>query len=382
MTDDDLRAFDDPRGFDGSPGPDPRVVEDEVRATFARHEWLTPDPGPLREAIGAAATSRRRRRRGAAAVGAALAIMGVLSIPLLAREPAAVAPAPDVAAPPFQTSATGPNEPLNFLFLGVDGGDGRENGSRADTVLMVHVPADRSRIYLVSIPRDLGVEVPGHGFGKLSASFYLGSDRPGARANLAAGAALTERTVSALTGVRFDATGTLTFSALRKVTDAVGGVRMCLPEAVRSQHTKRVFPAGCQRLDGAAAQDLLRQRYGLSYGAHDRDRNGQRFTEALLRQVTAPSTTLNPFRVTEIVRALGGNLVLDLDGMTPAELFSSLRTVAGADAVGIGWTYHSVPGPGGEFESLDPAESRSLFDALRRDDLAEWAAKHPHRVTR
>lgn len=249
-------------------------------------------------------------------------------------------------------------------------------------MLIVHVPADRSRSYLVSLPRDLGVEVPGHGFGKLSSAFYLGSHRPGARPDLAAGAALTERTVADLSKVRFDATATLTYAGLRELTDAVGGVRVCLPEPVRSHHTARNFPAGCQELDGAGAQDLLRQRYKLKNGAHDRDRNGQRFAEALMHRVTDPATAMNPIRVTELVRAVGDNLVLDLDGMTPAELFSALRTVAAADAVGIGWTYHSARGPGGEYESLDQAEGRSLFDALRRDALDDWAGEHPTRVTR
>ncbi|MGI5146678.1 LCP family protein [Plantactinospora sp. CA-294935] len=382
MSDDDILVFDDSPGPDESgAGPDPRLVEQELRAAFVRYESLTPEAGPLRAAIDRRVVRRRRRRRAAQVAGVALAMLGVLAVPTFGRT-VGVPPVPEVAAPPLAARPTGPVEPLNFLVLGVDGGDGRSNGHRADTVLLVHVPADRSRLYLVSVPRDLGVEVPGHGFGKLSAAFYLGSHRPGSRPDLAAGAALTERTVSALTGIRFDATATLTYAGLRQLTDAVGGVRVCLPEQVRSHHTARVFPAGCQQLDGAAAQDLLRQRYRLDQGAHDRDRNGQRFAEALLHEVTDPADGLDPVRVAEIVRALGRNLTLDLDGMTPQELFGALRTVAAADAVGIGWTYHPDRGPVGEVESLDPAQSRSLFDAFRRDALAEWVGKHPERVTR
>ncbi|GAB3965844.1 LCP family protein [Plantactinospora veratri] len=382
MSDDDIRVFDDSAGSDESgAGPDQRPVEDELRAAFARYESLTPEAGPLRAAIDRRASRRRGRRRAARVIGAALAILGVLAVPTFGRT-VGMPPVSEVAAPPLAARATGPAEPLDFLVLGVDGGDGRSNGHRADTVLLVHVPADRSRLYLVSVPRDLGVEVPGHGFGKLSAAFYLGSHRPGGRPDLAAGAALTERTVTALTGIRFDATATLTYAGLRQLTDAVGGVRACLPQQVRSHHTTRVFPAGCQRLDGAAAQDLLRQRYGLEQGAHDRDRNGQRFAEALLHEVTDPANGLNPVRVAEIVRALGRHLTLDLDGTTPQELFGALRTVAAADAVGIGWTYHPDRGPVGQVESLDPTQSRSLFDAFARDTLAEWVGRHPERVTR
>ncbi|GIG88905.1 LCP family protein [Plantactinospora endophytica] len=382
MSDDDIKVSGDQRGATGPGGPDPALIEDELRAAFVRHESLTPDPVPLRAAIDRRAVRRRRLRRTATVAGAALALTGVLALPMLGRTVGPPPSVPEVAAPPPALDQTGPAEPLNFLVLGVDGGGGQSNGHRADTVLVVHVPADRSRLYLVSLPRDLGVEVPGHGFGKLSAAFYLGSHRPGHRPDLAAGAALTERTVTALTGVRFDATATLTYTGLREVTDAVGGVKVCLPQQVRSYHTTRVFPAGCQKLDGAGAQDLLRQRYALAQGAHERDRNGQRFAEALLHEITDPASAVNPVRVAEIVRALGRNLVLDLDGMTPAELFTTLRAVAAADAVGIGWTLHPDSGRRSGMESLDPMLSRSLFDAFRRDALADWVVRHPDRVTR
>ncbi|MEQ4300745.1 LCP family protein [Plantactinospora sp. B6F1] len=379
---DDIRVFDDSSGSDESgTGPDARLVEEELRAAFARYEPLAPDAGPLRAAIDRRVVRRRQRRRVAQVAGVALAMLGVLAVPTFGRT-VGVPPVPELAAPPpLAARSAGPAAPLDFLVLGVDGGDGRSNGHRADTVLLVHVPADRSRLYLVSLPRDLGVEVPGHGFGKLASAFYLGSHRPGSRPDLAGGTMLTERTVTALTGIRFDATATLTYAGLRQLTDALGGVRVCLPRQVRSHHTARVFPAGCHRLDGAAAQDLLRQRYHLDQGAHDRDRNGQRFVEALLHEVTDPANGFNPVRVAEIVGALGRNLVLSLHGTTPLELFGTLRTVAAADAVGIGWTYHPDRGPGGGIESLDPAQSRSLFEAFGRDTLAEWVDRHPERVT-
>lgn len=360
---------------------DMRPVEDELRAAFARYEGLTPEVGPVRQAIAVTVTRRRRRRRAVRATGAAFALVAVLAVPFLGRA-GDLPGVPEVAAPPFVLAPTGPAEPLDFLFLGLDGGDGRSNGHRADTVLVVHVPADRSRLYLISIPRDLGVEIPGHGFAKLGSAFYLGSHRPGTRPDLAAGADLTERTVSELTGVRFEATATLTYRGLRQVTDAVGGVRVCLPADVASQHTDRTFRAGCQQLDGAAALDLLRQRFTMREGAHDRDRNGQRFAEALLHKVTDPATALNPVRAAQIVDAVGGDLVLDLGGVTVPELFGALRGVAAADAVGIGWTIRPRQSADGLVETIDAVESRSLFDALRRDTVAEWAAAHPQRITR
>ncbi|MGI5212434.1 LCP family protein [Plantactinospora sp. CA-290183] len=368
-----MRSDDDHRPTEGA-----GVVEDQLRAAFARHETLTPAAGPLRDAIDRVTVRRRRRRRSVRMTGAALALVAVVSAPVLGQ--AVGAPlVPEAIAPLVPLAPARPAGPLDFLLLGLDGGDGRDNGHRADSVLMVHVPADRSRLYLISLPRDLGVEVPDRGFAKLNEAFYHGSHRPGERPDLVAGTELTERTVTALTGVRFEATATMTYAGLREVTDALGGVRVCLPETVHSVHSGHAFRAGCQQLDGAAALDLLRQRYRLSAGAHDRDRNGQRFAEALLHQVADPAVATNPVRLAAITRAAGPGLHLDLAGRSLADLFTTLRPVAARDAVGIGWSYR--PEDGGRYESLDPAESRGLFDALRRDDVAGWVAAHPQRVT-
>lgn len=376
MRDDDPRRGEPDR----QPVGDLRAAEEALREAFARWERVVPATEPLRAAIDATVARRRRTRRLARITGAALALLVVAAVPALVRTVGTAPPSVPAPVPPLASGQAA--QPLDFLLLGVDGGDGGRSGHRADSVLMVHVPADRSRLYLVSLPRDLGVEMPGRGFGKLSESFYHGSHRPGGRPDLAAGAALTEATVTALTGVRFDGTASMTYAGLRRLTDAVGGVRLCLPGPVRSIHTGRRFPAGCQRLDGAAAVDLLRQRYSLADGAHDRDRNGQRFVAALLREGSDPAIATNPLRLSEIIRAVGAGLALDLDGADPVELVGGLREAAAADAVGIGWSHRPERVRGTVFEVLDPAESGSLFEAIRRDDLAGWVERHPHRVTR
>jgi LCP family protein required for cell wall assembly len=358
------------------------MIEDELRASFARHEPLAPDAGPLRAAIDNLAVRRRRRRFVVRAAGTALAVLATVSLPVLARTIAA-GPAPaqvggvTVTAPPTIAVSGGA---LNFLLLGVDGEVDHDAGSRADSVLILHVPRDRSRIYLVALPRDLGVEIPDRGFGKLNAAFFYGSRRAGGRPDLAGGAALTERTVAGLTGVSFDGTATLTFSGLRRVTDAVGGVRLCLDRPVQSIHTGRKFGAGCAQFDGAAALDLLRQRYGQPEGAHDRDRNAQRFAKALLAKASARTGT-DPAKLVTMARALGDGLALDTKGLSLPDLLRAVRDVGAAEPVGIGWKIHSQQVNGETYERLDPAVSRGLFDAVRRDALAGWVAANPASVT-
>jgi hypothetical protein len=151
------------------------MIEDELRATFARHEGEAPDPLTMRGRIDVLARRRRRARSAlrlaAASVAVALAITGV---PLVRDRLAGSNPLPP-ADPSLTVSPQGPATPLNLLLLGSDPYSEAEPGkTRSDTVTLVHLPADRQRVYLISLPRDLGVTIPGHGLGRLNHAFWLG----------------------------------------------------------------------------------------------------------------------------------------------------------------------------------------------------------------
>ncbi|MFD0787958.1 LCP family protein, partial [Micromonospora azadirachtae] len=196
-----------------------------------------------------------------------------------------------------------------MLVLGLDVRWAPEVPPLADSVQLVHIPADRSRPYLISIPRDLEVDIPGFDRNKLNAAFAYGAgfDHHPDRTQ---GYDLTRRVVADLTGVRVDAGVVVTLPALRKVTDVLGGVEVCLPQQVRSVHTRRVFPAGCQHLDGPASMDLLRQRRGLPDGAQDRDRNAQRFLAGLVRQAGEKGVLTDPVQISRLLAAVGPDLTV------------------------------------------------------------------------
>ncbi|MEV0154210.1 LCP family protein [Micromonospora sp. NPDC050686] len=340
------------------------MTEDQLRAAFARHEPLTPPVGPVRAAIDRLVVRRRRRRRTAAAAGAVLALLGAVGLA-----------APQLRPVPTGGTAAGPAAPaaaLNVLLLGVDVADGAR-APRADSVLIVHVPADRSRLYLISVPRDLPVAYPGGRIGKLNATFVAGGT------DLRAGYAATHRAVTDLTGVRMDAGAVLSYPVLRTLTDALDGVPVCLPQRVRSVHTGRVFPAGCQRLDGRASVDLLRQRYGMTWGGFDRDRNAQRYAAGLLHRVDERGVLTDPALLAALLRELNrGGLVTQTGSATVPELLALASAAASADPVAV-----SVPAVFSADSSgvaLDPA-ARSFFPALRDDRLADWTARNPKWVT-
>ncbi|MEW1586985.1 LCP family protein [Micromonospora vinacea] len=349
------------------------MIEDDLRAAFARHEPLTPSTGPLRVAIDRLAAVRRRRRQRFQAAGVTLAVLAALGVGVPQLRPDRPAEGPSLSGQPAGAQPGA----LNVLLLGVDGVGEEPPYRLADSVLLVHIPADRSRPYLISLPRDLEVSIPGRGTDKLNSAFFTGAGEP--RPALDAGYDLTRRVVADLTGVRVDAGAVLTFAGLRRITEAVDGVEVCLPTEVRSWHTRRTFPAGCQRLDGAASVDLLRQRRYLPDGAFDRDRNAQRYVAGLVRRVVAQDVLTNPVRLTALLSAAGTGLTVDDDGLPLTRLVGVLPELKTVEPVGL-----SLPvGPPVDSSSrlpLDRRQGPAFLAALREDRLAQWVAQHPEQV--
>ncbi|SCL59304.1 transcriptional attenuator, LytR family [Micromonospora citrea] len=347
------------------------MIEDDLRAAFARHEPLTPAAGPVRAAIDRLAAVRRRRRQRLRAAGVALALLAVLGVGVPRLAPDRVAP--DAALLPG-TAAPAPTGALNVLLLGLDGSKA-EDGRRADSVLLVHVPADRSQVYLVSLPRDVEVPIPGHGTDKLNVAFPLGA---GGTSDPSRGYDLTRRVVGDLTGVRVDAGAVLTYPALKRLTDEVDGVEVCLPREVRSFHTRRVFPAGCQRLDGTASMDLLRQRLELPGGGFDRDRHARLFAAGLVRRAVEQGALTNPARLHAL---LGAARLTTVDGASLVGLVGVLPQLKSVEPVGLSLPVTPLDRSDWRLRP-DPERAPALFAALREDRLAQWAAQNPGRVER
>ncbi|GAB3950168.1 hypothetical protein GCM10027614_50180 [Micromonospora vulcania] len=213
-----------------------------------------------------------------------------------------------------RTDRTDLDGALNYLLVGSDRRPGDTGpDQRSDTILIVHVPEGRREAYLVSIPRDLLVAIPpANGFGggqdKINAAYEHGGGGE-------AGARLLSATLNRLTGIRFDGAALIDFSGFRKVIDLLGGVQMCVDTEVRSIHTNRVFPTGCQQMDGAQALDYVRQRYNLPGGDYDRQHHQQQLLRAMLDRAGQSDLRSNPVKLDRVLRAVGGSLTVDTNGV-------------------------------------------------------------------
>ncbi len=270
--------------------------------------------------------------------------------------------------------------PLNYLLVGTDrwrSGDAADR--RSDTILIVHVPAGGREAFLVSIPRDLLVAIPaapGYGGGqdKINAAYeYGGGGLPGTR--------LLSATLARLTGIRFDGAALIDFSGFREVIDLLGGVRMCVDTEVRSIHTGRVFTPGCQQMDGGTALDFVRQRYDLPGGDYDRQTHQQQLLRAVLERTSETSLRTNPVKLDQLIRAVGGSLTVDTNGVPLEDLVMALRNLP-ADAL-RGVQVPSSPQTIGQvsYVVLDNGGA-GLFEAVRGRRVPEWARANPRWVTR
>ncbi|PZG01345.1 LCP family protein [Micromonospora deserti] len=269
---------------------------------------------------------------------------------------------------------------LNYLLVGTDRWQsGSAVGKRSDTILIVHVPAGGREAYLVSVPRDLLVAIPaGNGFGggpdKINAAYEHGGGG-------LAGTRLLSATLARLTGIRFDGAALIDFSGFRKVIDLLGGVRMCVDTEVRSIHTGRVFHPGCQQMDGGQALDYVRQRYDLPGGDYDRQTHQQQLLRAMLERAGETRLRTNPVKLDQVIRAVGGSLTVDTNGVPLEDLLLALHDLP-ADALrGVQVPSHPQTIDQVSYVVLDNG-GNGLFEAVRGTRVPEWARANPRWVTR
>lgn len=276
-----------------------------------------------------------------------------------------------------QGGLLGVKGPLNYLLLGSDARPGDAgSGERSDTIILAHVPASLDKVYLISIPRDLMVDIPPdpatHFAGsteKINAAFDYGGGGVG-------GFQLVSRTLTNLTGVKFDGAAIVDFNGFQRVISLLGGVDLCIDEQVTSIHTGAVYLPGCRHLRPWQALDYARQREGLPGGDYDRQRHQQQLLKAMLVEAEKQGLTSNPVKLDQLLRAAGSSLTVDTNGVSLAALVYSLHGIGAGDLNGIRLPSYPSNLDGVSYVLPDNAAS-GLYRAIATDSLDTWIAAHP-----
>jgi LCP family protein required for cell wall assembly len=225
---------------------------------------------------------------------------------------------PGAAAGPERDTGTTPAADLNILVVGMDAGPDRE-GSRPDTMVVAHVPKSGDSAALVSLPRDLYVN-GGKKFGrtKLNAIYPLAlaaerrADPKASQQEIVQKAqADLVSVVQDFAGVRIDHYAQVDMAGFTQLSDVVGGVQVCLTNAVQDAYSGANFPAGKQLIKGKAALAFVRQRHGLPNGDLDRVKRQQMFLTGLVDTVVKGGALTNPTKRNALLTAVRKYVVLD-----------------------------------------------------------------------
>ncbi|GAA4882101.1 hypothetical protein GCM10023403_56580 [Pseudonocardia benzenivorans] len=269
------------------------------------------------------------------------------------------------------------SEGTNWLIVGSDSragltseqeqelATGGDVGQRTDTIMLLHDGA--SGPVLVSIPRDSYVPIAGHGSAKINASYSFG------------GAQLLVQTVEAATGLHIDHYAEIGFGGFVGAVDAVGGVDMCIPEAIKDPKAGLDIKAGCQELDGGTALGYVRTR-ATPGSDFDRVARQRAFLSALISKATSPATLVNPFRVVPLGSAVTGAITVDDSDhiWNLASLGFAMRGVSGGSGVATTVPVGSTPTIGGEsVVRWDKTRAQALFGALAKDQTPPKSALGP-----
>ncbi|GAA2619429.1 LCP family protein [Streptomyces axinellae] len=235
------------------------------------------------------------------------------------------------------------------------GGGGQHN---TDTVMVLH--HGDAGPYVVSIPRDSYVPVPGHGRGKINSAYAPGGPK------------LLSRTVEQAAGLRLDHYAEIDFLGFTHVVDALDGARFCLAKPLRDTKAGANLRAGCQTLDGKQALAFVRARYSDPEGDLGRVKRQRTLLSALVREGAGATTVLNPFRLYPFLGAALDAVTVDRgSGVTSLtrmawEVRGLTGGAGGTATVPVKNAGLSVPGVG-DVVAWDTRRARELFHQLRRD---------------
>ena len=223
-----------------------------------------------------------------------------------------------------RTDAQGDPLPADLLDQ-LHAGDSSDGGDNTDTMILIHIPAGGGNAVAFSIPRDSYVQIAG-GYGKHkinSAYTYAqvaaenslrAQGVSGAQLNVRAaqaGAKNAIQTVEQLTGLTVNHFASVNLVGFYDVSEAVGGVPVCLKAAVHDPYSGADFPAGEQTISGAQALAFVRQRHGLPDGDLDRIRRQQAFMASMAHTVLSAGTLADPAKLGNLIDAVQKTVTID-----------------------------------------------------------------------
>lgn len=241
-----------------------------------------------------------------------------------------------------QIAKSKPLAPQNILILGSD--TRGEKHARSDTIIIAHIDTRHKKVQLLSIPRDLRVDIPDVGKDKINAAMFYG------------GPALTIRTVRQLTGLPIHHFVEVDFKGFRQLVDATGGVWINVEKRIDDPKAgSAVIEPGYRRLWGKAALTYVRTRKDKT-GDYARMERQRKFFGALLDQSRRFQTV---FRIPQLINIFAENTETDMTLAEMSSLAYQMKSISKKDMEGA-----TIP-------TDDEMINGVWYAMLRADELAK-----------
>jgi anionic cell wall polymer biosynthesis LytR-Cps2A-Psr (LCP) family protein len=308
----------------------------------------------------------------------------------------------------------------NILFVGLDTRPNQDPSqlTRSDSIMLMHIPADHSTGYLISLPRDSYVHIPPYfngksrwngGDAKINAAFAFGSQGLTGDAAISHGFELLALTIKSLTGITPDAGALIDFTGFKQVVQVLGKVCMYVDEDTTSIHVgydkdgklkapyvlnpntglpihkvagvkAQTYTKGNHCLTPSQALDFVRQRDLLANKDADygRQRHQQQFLKAVLQQVVHDGLD-SPTKLPSLITAVGKTMTVDDGGISLEDWAFAMRNLNPNDLITVKTNdgkFNSATIGGQSVEKLSP-DSLDMLRAVRTDNLANWLTAHP-----
>ena len=253
---------------------------------------------------------------------------------------------------------------------GTDGSGGSEaaqvSGSRADSIMLAHIPADGKGVYLVSIMRDTWVNIPGYGAAKINAALNYG------------GISLQVATVENLLGIKIDHVAEIEFEGFKALVNSVGGVDVQVP--FNFDINIWSFKQGVQHMDGGAALAFVRARYQFADGDYQRVRNQRAFLRGLYNTMKSKGALDNVGSFQSAVESIAGYMRVD-SGLNAAQIAQIAAPVLTSGDTTMRMTTLPNAGPGWSYDGqsiviVNQAANANLSYALQHDSMDQFMATY------
>ena len=282
---------------------------------------------------------------------------------------------------------------VNILVVGTDSRNGASGelgagdaddvpGLRNDSTMVIHVSADRSRVQIVSIPRDTLVDIPAckHRDGTTSEptsddmfnnAMVYGSNGGDDQEDIAPGIACVKSTVEKLSSMSIDAFMVVDFAGFINMIDALGGVWFNIPEHIEDESAQLYIDAGCWKLSGTHALAYMRSRKGQGDGS-DISRIGrqQQLISAMLRDLPEKNYVTDPGALINFLQAaISAVNVSDNLGNASSDASLLINVLQKVDRTNIQFVTMPVEEPSWDPNRRIPSEpmARNVWTALKND---------------